>query len=270
MKAMTLHYSWSIFLIVVLLVLVNQLQAQNNIKTAYINYDSVLNCTPEKVALVRYKIDRQEEYDILSKQYEATFRGIPCQADTGYINSLSKKMTLLRDKLRNFEDTVYKSFQIREKNLSIVAAKRIQEWVKNVAKEHQIGLVFKKGSTIYYFDNKVMDITQAVIEEDTTIYEWVEEMPTFSGGNSGFYKYFRNNFDMNRKDLENIGEAGCYSVKVIFIVEKDGGISGLHFKSHNQIIPNNNSFVMPNWNMGKHNGYAKRVRMVIPVTIRMK
>jgi Skp family chaperone for outer membrane proteins len=270
MKIIALNYSWNIFLIVVFISVVNQLQAQNNIKTAYINYASVLNCTPEKVDLIRYQKERQEEYNILSEQYEATFRGVFCYSDTGYINALSKKMTFLREKLRNFEDTVYKSFQIREKNLPVVAARRIQAWVKNVAKEHQISFIFKKDSSVYYFDDKVMDITQAVIEQDTTVYEWVEEMPTFVSGNSGFYKYVRENFYTNTKDVGYIEEAGCYSIKVIFIVEKDGRIADLHFKFRNQIVPNHNSFVMPNWKVGKHNGYTKRVRMVIPMIIRVK
>jgi len=101
------------------------------------------------------------------------------------------------------------------------------------------------------------------------VYNLVEEMPTFLGGNQKVAEYVRQNF----KYPPILGtEAGQGRLIVSAIVERDGSLSNIELvrkldpsidKEVLRLVKN-----MPRWTPGKMNGVAVRVKMNIPIVIK--
>ena len=101
------------------------------------------------------------------------------------------------------------------------------------------------------------------------VYNVVEEMPTFPGGNQNVAEYVRQNF----KYPPILGtEAGQGRLIVSAIVERDGSLSNIELvrkldpsidKEVLRLVKN-----MPRWTPGKINGVAVRVKMNIPIIIK--
>lgn len=103
------------------------------------------------------------------------------------------------------------------------------------------------------------------------VFDVVEVMPSFPGGNGALFQYLANNIkypvDAQKKVIEG-------RVVVTFIVEKDGDISDIRVvrsvypsldKESIRVIG-----TMPNWNPGKSKGESLRVRYNIPIAFRLK
>ena len=101
------------------------------------------------------------------------------------------------------------------------------------------------------------------------VYNVVEEMPTFPGGNPKVAEYVRQNF----KYPPILGtEAGQGRLIVSAIIERDGSLSNIELvrkldpsidKEVLRLVKN-----MPRWTPGKINGVAVRVKMNIPIVIK--
>ena len=106
--------------------------------------------------------------------------------------------------------------------------------------------------------------------EKFTVYDTVEQMPSFPGGQSALFKYLSD---------EIIYPAVCINNKiqgrviVSFIVERDGSITEAKIarsidpaldKEALRVVRN-----MPNWIPGKRHGEKVRVKYTIPVTFRL-
>lgn len=97
-------------------------------------------------------------------------------------------------------------------------------------------------------------------------YRFVEQMPSFPGGEAEMHRFIREHYKYPPTSYEN-GEQGKIIVK--FVISKTGEIKdiqaiegGVRGDSLVAIIKR-----MPRWNPGKHNGQAVDVYYTIPLHI---
>ena len=110
---------------------------------------------------------------------------------------------------------------------------------------------------------------------DTTgtnkVYEVVEQMPSFPGGNSAMMQYLANNIKYPVAAQEKRIQG---RVVTSFIVEPDGSISNVWVtrRVHPTLDHEAMRVVrsMPRWNPGKQNGKAVRVKYNVPTSFRLQ
>ena len=109
------------------------------------------------------------------------------------------------------------------------------------------------------------------IVDDSKVYDVVEQMPSFPGGQQNLFNYLSSHINYPAAALKN-GIQG--RVICSFVVEKNGSIGDVKVvksvdpsldKEAVRVIRN-----MPNWNAGKQNGLPIRVKYTLPVTFRMQ
>lgn len=108
-------------------------------------------------------------------------------------------------------------------------------------------------------------------EEDNKVFEVVEQMPMFPGGQAALMKYLHDNVKYPVVAQEN-GVQG--RVVVSFVVEKDGSITDVKVvKSIDPSLDREASRVvgsMPRWTPGKQNGSTVRVKYNLPVSFKLQ
>lgn len=108
-------------------------------------------------------------------------------------------------------------------------------------------------------------------EVATKIFDVVEEMPSFPGGNGALMSYLASNIKYPVVAQEN-GVQG--HVIVSFVVERDGSISDVRVaRSVDPSLDREAQRVvksMPRWKPGKQNGSAVRVKYIVPVVFRLQ
>ena len=112
---------------------------------------------------------------------------------------------------------------------------------------------------------------EPVKEEETKVFDVVEQMPQFPGGPNALFEYLSKNIKYPVVAEEN-GIQG--RVIVTFVVERDGSITDVKVaKSVDPSLDKEAMRVvksMPNWIPGKQNGSAVRVKYTVPVTFRLQ
>ena len=108
-------------------------------------------------------------------------------------------------------------------------------------------------------------------EEETKVFDVVEQMPSFPGGTAALMQYLSSNIKYPVVAEEN-GVQG--RVVCTFVVEKDGSITDVRVvKSVDPSLDKEAMRVvksMPKWIPGKQNGSAVRVKYTVPVTFRLQ
>ena len=108
-------------------------------------------------------------------------------------------------------------------------------------------------------------------EVETKIFEVVEQMPSFPGGDAALMKYLQENVKYPVVAQEN-GVQG--RVVISFVVERDGSITDVKVaRSVDPSLDREAQRVvksMPNWIPGKQNGSAVRVKYNVPVSFRLQ
>jgi protein TonB len=108
-------------------------------------------------------------------------------------------------------------------------------------------------------------------EEETKVFDVVEEMPQFPGGQAALLEYLSKNIKYPVVAEEN-GVQG--RVIVTFVVERDGSITDVKVvKSVDPSLDKEAARVvksMPKWQPGKQNGSAVRVKYTVPVTFKLQ
>lgn len=111
---------------------------------------------------------------------------------------------------------------------------------------------------------------ERVNEEDDTVYDVVEQMPSYPGGIGALMQYLSSNIQYPVSAAEN-GKQG--RVVCSFIVEKDGSIGNINvIRSVDSSLDNEAIRVvrsMPRWIPGKKNGSKVRVKYTLPITFRL-
>lgn len=108
-------------------------------------------------------------------------------------------------------------------------------------------------------------------EEETKVFDVVEQMPSFPGGDAELMKYLSTHIKYPVVAEEN-GIQG--RVIATFVVERDGSISDVKvIKSVDPSLDKEAIRVlksMPKWIPGRQNGSAVRVKYTVPVTFRLQ
>lgn len=106
--------------------------------------------------------------------------------------------------------------------------------------------------------------------DDNRVYDAVEEMPAFPGGQAAFMNYLSSNMKYP-KDCQEAGIQGRVVVK--FIVDKDGRVTNarvakqVHPSLDKEALRVINS--MPRWTPGKQKGKPVRVTYTVPLMFRL-
>ena len=124
---------------------------------------------------------------------------------------------------------------------------------------------------------EVLKIKEAVAqpepkpEVETKIFEVVEQMPQFPGGDDALMKFLKEHVNYPVVAQEN-GVQG--RVVISFVVERDGSITDVKVaRSVDPSLDREAARVvkcMPNWIPGKQNGSAVRVKYNVPVSFRLQ
>lgn len=108
-------------------------------------------------------------------------------------------------------------------------------------------------------------------EVATKVFDVVEEMPSFPGGNAALMSYLNSNTKYPVVAQEN-GVHG--RVIISFVVERDGSISDVKVaRSVDPSLDREAQRVvksMPRWTPGKQNGQTVRVKYTVPVVFRLQ
>ena len=108
-------------------------------------------------------------------------------------------------------------------------------------------------------------------EVATKVFDVVEEMPSFPGGNAALMSYLNSNTKYPVVAQEN-GVQG--RVIISFVVERDGSISDVKVaRSVDPSLDREAQRVvksMPRWTPGKQNGQTVRVKYTVPVVFRVQ
>jgi protein TonB len=108
-------------------------------------------------------------------------------------------------------------------------------------------------------------------EEETKVFDVVEQMPSFPGGPSALMQYLSSNIKYPVVAEEN-GVQG--RVVCTFVVERDGSVTDVQVaRSIDTSLDKEAVRVlkkMPKWIPGKQNGSAVRVKYTVPVTFRLQ
>ena len=108
-------------------------------------------------------------------------------------------------------------------------------------------------------------------EEETKVFDVVEQMPQFPGGQQALFEYLSKNIKYPVIAEENDVQG---RVIVTFVVERDGSITDVKVvKSVDPSLDKEAQRVvkaMPHWIPGKQNGSAVRVKYTVPVTFRLQ
>ncbi len=108
-------------------------------------------------------------------------------------------------------------------------------------------------------------------EEVEIVHEMVETMPSFDGGIREFYKFVAENLKYPAQ-ARRIGIEG--KVFVQFIIDKDGSLSdikvvrGIGGGCDEEVLRIVN--MSPRWNPGKQRGVPVKVRMMLPISFKLK
>jgi protein TonB len=119
-------------------------------------------------------------------------------------------------------------------------------------------------------NEKIVDEVPEVVE-DTHVFEVVEQMPQFPGGDAALMQYLSSHIHYPAVAEEN-GIQG--RVVCTFVVEKNGSISDVRVvRSVDAALDREAQRViksMPAWIPGKQNGAPVRVKYTVPVTFRLQ
>ena len=114
-------------------------------------------------------------------------------------------------------------------------------------------------------------VDEAPKEEETKVFDVVEQMPSFPGGDAALMKFLSEHIKYPVVAEEN-GIQG--RVIATFVVERDGSITDVKVvKSVDPSLDKEAIRVlksMPKWIPGKQNGSAVRVKYTVPVTFRLQ
>ncbi len=119
-------------------------------------------------------------------------------------------------------------------------------------------------------DKKVITQPEPPKAEENRVFEVVEQMPAFPGGDVALMRYLQENVHYPTIALENDVQG---RVVVGFVVEKDGSITDVRvIKSQDPALDHEAVRVvksMPRWTPGRIDGAAVRVEYQVPVVFRL-
>lgn len=121
------------------------------------------------------------------------------------------------------------------------------------------------------FNDQPAEIQDKTEPKKPKVYEYVEEMPRFPGGQAAMYKYLQDHVKYPDMAIQ-LGIQG--TVYVTFVVGTDGSIHDVKLKRGVDKELNAEAIrvvkAMPKWSPGKQNGKSVNVRCLLPVHFTLK
>lgn len=118
---------------------------------------------------------------------------------------------------------------------------------------------------------EVKGVVEAPVKEET--FSYVQQMPTFPGGEVEMMKFIQNNIQYPQVEREAGISGTCY---LTFVIEKDGSITGVKIlkgvsggSGYDKVAIHAVSS-MPSWIAGKQNGKEVRVQFNLPIKFTLK
>ncbi len=116
-----------------------------------------------------------------------------------------------------------------------------------------------------------VEVATLLPPDDDKVYEVVEVMPEYPGGQGELLKFLARNIKYPEESVKNKEEG---RVQIAFIVNKDGSISDVKvLKNATPLLDAEAIRItksMPNWTPGKDKGKVVRVAYTVPVTFRLQ
>lgn len=165
--------------------------------------------------------------------------------------------------------------QIEEKQEELEKPKFVSPEVLNVVKDKvEVPKMLFTEDNGEAFDPHSIVIpklpTQIEDKEEDVVYDFVQEQPSFIGGNPALFQYLNEAIEYPVIAIEN-GEEG--RVLCSFIVNKNGSISEVRIvRGVSPTLDREAVHVlksMPAWKPGKQNGISVKVKLTIPVVFRL-
>lgn len=257
-----------------LLTITTYSMAQNKQFLAVVSYDSVQKNMPEPIYLECWKHKQVARFEILMEKFEKLFRNYQhMELDVPSIRQEKEdELRAMRIKVIQFEKTTDSLVKYKQDSIKPLVRQRIENIIKKVAQEQHITLVINSDTVKYYATTSVSNLSQIIIEEDTTIYDNVEQMPTWTEDLKPFFRYFRRNLFVHKSDTIDMSD--CHQLLVSFVVEKNGTITNIALSKPNPCIFLNEIVTifqkLPKLTVGRHHGYKKRVKMIFPIHLGLR
>lgn len=128
----------------------------------------------------------------------------------------------------------------------------------------------ENGEVLRWKDAIVNEPVKPKVEENK-VFEYVEQMPSFPGGDAALMRYLSKNIKYPPLAEEN-GIQG--RVICSFVVERDGSVSDIRIKRSVDPSLDKEAMrvvsAMPKWIPGRQNGQMVRVKYTLPVTFRLQ
>ena len=136
----------------------------------------------------------------------------------------------------------------------------------------QVVLAQDSNTTGSWWEEAVTTNDEYNDEYNNKVYDYVEQMPSFPGGQAALMSYLNKNIKYPRDAYDNDVQG---RVVCSFIVERDGSITDVRFlyglddypslfKEAKRVLE-----AMPKWNPGKQNGKFVRVKYSVPVIFKL-
>ena len=176
------------------------------------------------------------------------------------------------DKSDRFEERI-KTYQDDDSDTTAVYVKGIDDidtfYVEGIDDETDDEVVTEVEDSVFVLESE--SEPEVLKEENSKVFDVVEQMPSFPGGHAALLQWLASNVSYPAEAAEN-GVQG--RVIVQFVVEKDGSVSDAQVvKSVDPSLDKEARRVvlaMPRWNPGKQKGSAVRVKYTIPVTFKLQ
>ncbi len=185
-----------------------------------------------------------------------------------YIDRLDSKYLILEHPLWGeylyCTEAVMKEIEKEEKEKKEAEEKRLKEEEEEAAKKAAAEEKRKK-------EEEEEAAKKFAAEVETKVFDVVEEMPQFPGGQAALLEYLAKNIQIP-VDAEENGVQG--RVICTFVVERDGSLGDIRVvKSVEPSLDQEAVRViksMPKWTPGKENGHNVRVKYTVPIQFRLQ
>ena len=131
----------------------------------------------------------------------------------------------------------------------------------------QVALAQDSNTTGSWWEEAVTTDDEYNDEYNNKVYDYVEQMPSFPGGQAALMSYLNKNIKYP-KDAGASGRVLCS-----FIVERDGTITNVRVSRGIEQSLDKEAIrvleTMPKWNPGKQNGKFVRVKYSVPVIFKL-
>ena len=164
---------------------------------------------------------------------------------------------------------IYNVHQCQSKKTAEEAAEeKAYKEAMDLARQDSLAKSESRNDKMHQAEASQLDLLE---ESKGNVYNVVEEMPSFPGGQAALMSYLENHIEYPVVAQEN-GVQG--RVIVEFVVERDGSISDVRVvRSVDPSLDREAQRVvnsMPKWKPGKQNGECVRVRYTVPIVFRVQ